>query len=271
MANTCRKLVAIVGGCLAAVMLPAQPCQASLVVNGTGTGTGTPGQALNVRATFDFTTHNFGAGAVDALKITLENLGPDPTMFRGNLITGLFFNFVGVGALDTTSTGFDGLAPSVFTTTGGATVSNKDIAPAINNTATDGTFQLSNGPFGLSNGGVSYSAYSHGISTVGAGLTGFNGSAVNGDDYGIATTDAVLTNDGLPSALPVINGSAMFWLKKTTDMVSLSQIDKVRFSFGSKPDHQISVAVPEPSAFLFGGMVSLAVGGVITLRRKLSR
>lgn len=240
-----------------------QPPQLRAELVFTGNGIGTSGEAISGSATFDFVFHDFGGGDVNALKITLTNTATT-TSQRGNLITGVFFSLSGgVGNLSTDDTGFDGLAATVQTTTGGATSSNVDIATAVNNTATDGTYQLSNGPFGIANSGNSYSAFDYGIATVGMGLTGFNGAAVNGDDYGVFANGSDLTQDGLPSALPLIDTSAMFWIARPIGLTDLSQLgDSVRITYGSLPDNFFTAtAVPEPTSLLmFATLIGVASG-----------
>jgi len=237
-----------------------------LVWSGTGFGVG--GEAISVETEFDFVTHDFGAGAVDAFQITLRNLSPT-TSYRSNLLTGFFFSLDGVGALPTSDSGFDGLAATVRTSNT-TSISNVDIAPAVNNSSTDGTYQLSNGPFGISNGGVDYSAYQYGIATVGYGLAGLNGAALEGDNYGIAAAGSDLTLDGLPSALPVIDASVVFWMAKPAELLSLSQVTNGRWAFGSLPDHQIDhiQPVPEPATGLLLGTALIGMMGWVGLRRR---
>jgi hypothetical protein len=227
----------------------------------TGSGTGTSGFPISATAGFDFVQHDFGSGNVDAVKITLINTA-DSTTLRGNLITGLFFSLDGnVGNLSTTSAGFDGMAGTVRLSNATNT-SNVDIAPAVNNTSTDGTYQLSNGPFGVANSGGNYSAFEYGIATVGMGLTGFSGAAVNGDDYGIfASGSPVDTEDGLPQARPLIDTSAMFWIARPALWTSLDQLGtNVRVTYGSLPDSFITITTPEPTSLLvWGGVLGLAV------------
>lgn len=244
------------------LMLPAIT-HAGFVIEGSGTGTS--GESIDARAEFDFVSHDFGAGSVDAIQITLTNLS-EVTSFRGNLLTSFFWSLADdpvsgnpVGNLSTTSSGFDGLAATVQTTVGGSTTTNVDIAPAVNNTTTDGTWQLSNGPFGTANSGDSYSAYDYGIATVGMGLTGFSGAAVNGDDYGIFASGSDLTQDGLPQTVPVIDTSAVFWILRPSEFTSYSQIIAARFGFGSLPDNYIIASIPEPMTL---SLFSIGIAGL---------
>lgn len=226
-----------------------------------GSGTGTSGQAIAGRVSFEFVQHNFGSGNVNAVEITISNMAP-VTLLRGNLITGVFFTLpVDVGALPTGVAGFDGVAPAVVLANG-TTVTNVDLGPAVANTSSDGTFQLSNGPFGIANSGVDYSLYRYGISTVGGGLVGFSGTAVNGDDYGIFAAGSNVTSGGLASARPLISTSATFWIARPTEWVTLGQLGpKVRLGYGSQPDNSLEMfeAVPEPGSYaLAGGGLLLA-------------
>lgn len=230
----------------------------------TASGTGTGGAPISASAVFASDMHDFGNGNESAIRITLANTG-DPIIVRGNLLTSIFWSFTDINpVLDTTSAGFDGLAATVVTTTGGSTTSNVDLGPAENNTSTEGTFQLSNGPFGISNSGGDFSAYDYGISTVGMGLTGFNGSDVNGDNYGIATAGTNFNFDGLPSALPLIDQSAVFWIRTPDGFNDWSQIARrVAFGFGSLPDNTLTV--PEPGSFL---VLLGTAGAVMALVRR---
>jgi hypothetical protein len=245
------------------MILVAGQAHGSLLITSSGTGTG--GEEISASALFeigDTITHDFGSGAVPALMITITNTSPT-TSYRGNLITGLFWSMSGVGSLNTN---IDGLAPTVRTTNT-TNIYNVDIAPAVNNTPTDGSFVLSNGPFGTANSGLSYSMYSYGLSTVGYGLTGFSGSATNGDTYGIAAPGSNLTLDGLKNAFPIIDTSATFWIAKPAELTSLSQVTNAAFAFGSLPDNRITynnVPIP-PTVWIFGS----ALLGLIGIRRKI--
>ena len=225
---------------------------------GSGTGTGGP---ISSTVGFDFGTHDFGSGSVDAVKITLINTAASTTV-RGDLITGLFFSLSGgVGNLPTTAAGFDGLAGTVRTSSA-TNISNVDIAPAINATATDGTYQLSNGPFGIANSGGNYSAFGYGIATVGMGLTGFSGNAVNGDDYGIFAAGSNVDSGGLGAARPIIDTNAMFWIARPAEWTSLDQLGRsVRVTYGSLPDHSITTFVPEATSMLVWGSILALVAG----------
>ena len=244
----------------------AAPAHAGFVVDASGTGTA--GEAISATAEFDFVAYDFdfGLGEQDALQITLTNTS-DTTSFRGNLLTSFFFSLAGVGALPITSAGFDGIAETVQTTTGGTTVSNVDIAPAANK---DGTYQLSNGPFGIANIGEDYSAYDYGIATVGMGLKGFSGAAVGGDNYGIFASGSDLSQDGLPKAIPLIDTTAIFWILKPVELTSFSQLTAARFGFGSLPDNSL-VAIPEPAVLhlLVAGIAGMWITGFSRRRRIL--
>ena len=242
----------------------------------TGSGTGTSGSAISATATFEFVTHDFGSGAANAVLVTLANTA-DSTTLRGNLITGLFFSLSGnVGNLPSTSAGFDGMAAIVTTASG--TVHNKDVAPAVNNTLTDGGYQLSNGPFGTANSGASYSAFKYAIATVGMGLSGFNGNAVNNDDYGIFAAGSNVSSPGFANALPLIDSSVQFWVLRPGGWTSLSQLGpSVRISYGSQPDNFVTAtetdtddppgAAPEPSSMALLG-TGIAFGSVAWRRRR---
>lgn len=226
-------------------------------------GTGTAGDAISASVEFDLTTYDFGAGSISALQITLTNTATT-TNFRGNLVTGVFFNLSGVGSLPTDSSGFDGWAGTTYTTAGWW-ASNVDLGPAANGTSTDGTYLLVNGGFGIANDGTDFSGFGYGISTVGQGL-GFNGSHVDGDNYGIFAPGSDLSLDGLPSVGVMIEGSATFWIAAPTELTSLSQLDdNVRITYGSLPDNYLETGVPIPepgTGILLGmGLLGLARAG----------
>ncbi len=250
--------------CVVFASLMTVPAFGEMIFSGSGTGTG--GDPISGTATFDLVMYDFGGGNEDALKITLTNTASS-TNLRGNLITGVFFNLSGVGNLNTDSTGFDGLAATVRENASGTqTSSDVDIAPAVQNGATDGTYQLSNGPFGIANSGVNYSAFEYGIATVGMGLSGFQGNATEGDNYGIFAAGTTSFTGGMASALPLIDTSAMFWIKAPEELTDLDQLgDSVRISYGSLPDNFIT-AIPEPtSLILFGTVIGF---GTLLLRRR---
>lgn len=251
---------------LAALGLAMAPTMSHAVAIFTETGTGTSGDPLKAQATFGFTTWNFGSGAQNALSITLSNLSAS-TAYRGNLLTGLFFSIDGdVGPLTTTAVGFDGRATTVrAAANGGAIVeSNKDLGPAINSTATDGTFQLNNlylQADTTANDNQDYSAFEYALATVAYGLGGFNGAAVNADDYGIFATGSNLSQDGLPSVGKMIEGSATFYILRPFGLTSLDQITNVLFAFGSLPDNSLPPAqLPEPESLALFGLGVLGFG-----------
>ncbi|HTN04554.1 MAG TPA: XDD4 family exosortase-dependent surface protein, partial [Planctomycetaceae bacterium] len=214
--------------------------QATLTFSGTGTGIG---GAVGAKAEFDFESHDFGSGGVDAIKIALTNtsaITTDPA----DLLTGVFFSFsTELGNLSTTAAGFDGSATVVTGSPGPGgkptaapySSSVKDIAPALDSTATDGGYALTNGPFTTSSGGSNLSAYRYGISTVGATLTGLNGDDLGppADNYGIFAGPSDYTNPPLQSMLPLIDTVAYFWIAKPTGLTNLNQITSVGFTFGS--------------------------------------
>ena len=232
-----------------------------------GSGIGTGGNAISSTVTFDFVTHDFGSGAVNAVQVTVTNTAAS-TLARGNLITGVFFNLSGgVGNLPTVSAGFNGLA-ALVALADGSTTTNVDIAPAVNSTATEGGYQLSNGPFGLANDGSDFSGFRYGISTVGSGLTGFSGAAVNGDNYGIFAAGSATTSGGMASARPLIDTTAVFWIARPVQWVTLFQLGtSVRVTYGSRPDNFITATangVPEPSTL---SMLGVAVAMAAISRR----
>ncbi len=251
------------------LLLSHVPAHAGLIF--TASGTGTSGHAISGTAEFDFVTHNFGSGSVNAIQITLSNTAAATTQ-RGNLITGLFWNIDGnAGSLSTTATGFNGLAASVYTNSSGATTSNVDISPAVKNTATDGTWQLSNGAFGTANSGGSYAAFEYGIATVGMGLNGFNGADVNGDDYGIfGGAVSGLSASSVSGALPLIKDSAKFWIPRPNSLTNLNQFGNVRITYGSLPDNFLT-AVPEPTSLVMVGLTLVGMGGVRRRRSLMTK
>jgi hypothetical protein len=254
------------------------PSDAPASVVFTGSGIGTNGDAIAGQVEFDLVKHKFGSANLDAVKITLTNTAAS-TNFRGNLITGLFFSLDGnVGNLPTTSAGFDGLAGTVREDENDNT-ENVDIAPAVRDGDTDGTYQLSNGPFGIANNHASYSAFEYGIATVGMGLAGFDGKAVNGDDYGIFASGSDMDHSSFSHAFPLIDTSAIFWIARPAAWTSLDQLgSSVRITYGSLPDNIVNatresvnthVSVnPEPASMLvWGGLLGLA-SVVFTVRRR---
>jgi len=259
-----------------ASILSASVCHAGQIFTVSGTGTG--GTSISYQAEFDFIDRDsslatgVGGDGLETIQLTLTNLS-DNTDVRGNLITGFWFSLNSVSALDVNS--FDGTAGTVVTSVDGnripdATSSNVDIAPAVNNTATDGTFQFEAGPFGTSNNGDDYSAFDYGLTTTAGGLGSFSGAALNGgngqDDYGIFTTNdpnGALANNLVAGStvLPLIDTTATFFWDRPNDFLLLSQIDEVvRFSRGSLPDGFLDTStqvIPEPStlALAFFGIL----------------
>jgi len=240
---------------------------ASVVVTGAGTGTG--GDSISATALFELVSYDFGSGPVDAIQLTLTNTS-STTNYRGNLLTGFFWSMSGVDALPTDATGFDGLAPTVRTSNT-ASLSNVDIAPASNKS---GLYLLANRGSSVwnANDGLNYDAYAYGISTVSMQLSGFNGSLTGGDEYGIAAPGTTIPDqNGLYKALPIIDGTAIFYIAKPEELTSLSQITNAAFGFGSLPDHRVEAsvaAVPIPPTVLIFGSGLLGIFGV---RRRLGR
>ena len=265
-----RLVLALLAIILGVVPIAAQAVPLTLSASGTGTG----GQTISATAVFDIVTHDFGSGAVDAIQITLTNTSAT-TSYRGNLITGIFVDFAGTydPTLPTNNTGFDGFAPTIRHSNSSTSYS-KDVAPAVNNTATDGTWILANGPFGSSKIGVDYSAYDFAITTVGNSTVGTgNGNNVDGDNYGIAAAGSDLTQDGLPQATPVIDTTVTLWILKPADF-NLSLIQGVSFGYGSLPDNNLTVevpSVPEPGTLALVGSGLLGIAGAARRRRKARR
>jgi hypothetical protein len=256
----------------AAAMTAMSPGTAAAALIFSGSGTGTGGSSISAKVTFDFVTHNFGGGLVDAVQVTVENTAATTTV-RGNLITGVFFSLPGtIGALPTASAGLDGLAPLVLTSSG--TLTNVDIAPAPTPT---GGYQLSNGPFGIANSLMDYSMFNHGISTVGGGLNGFNGSQTNGDNYGIVAPGSNVSSGGLAAALPLISGSAIFWIARPGAWNSLDQVGStVRVGYGSLTDNALDLPklpppsndTPEPASFAMMSIAALVLGPLARRRKR---
>lgn len=231
-------------------------------------GTGTSSQAIAASVTFEFESHDFGGGPTNAVKITLTNTAAQ-TLVRGNLLTGVFFSLpASVGNLGTSSSGFDGVA-QVVVLSNGSIVNGIDLGPAVAGSSSEGTYQLSNGPFGNSNQGTSFAAFRYGISTVAGGLFGFSGTAMNGDNYGIFATGSNVSGGGLAAARPLIDGSAIFWVARPANWTSEDQVSAVRFTYGSLPDNFLDApppaGVPEPSTFVTIGM-GLTVWGLLRRR-----
>lgn len=239
----------------------------SLTVSAQSTGTG--GEIISAEALFNFINYEFdsGEGEVQALQIMLTNTSPT-TSFRGNLLTGIFFSVddLNNGTDYTSSLNFDGLA-ATLRTSNTESITNVDIAPAENDTTTDGGYLAKEGPFGVANSGDDFSAYGFGIATVGMSLVG-SGNVLEGDNYGIAAAGSDLTLDGLPGALPYIDTTATFWIRWKGDTLNLDGLDpkNVVFTYGSLPDN-IAV-VPEPATVLLLGTGLVGVAFMVWRRRQ---
>ena len=251
--NSVKKLSFLAIICVWGLLIPSF-AGATLI---TGSGTGTEGATLSSSADFSFGTHDFGLGSVNAIQIILTNTSTT-TSYRANLLTGFFWSFSTDGLFTTTSAGFDGLATTVRTSNTTST-SNVDIAPAVRDSdiyslnnfyaqgdKTDNLSPAQGGP-------RDWSAYEYAIATVAYGLGGFNGNLVGGDNYGIAAAGSNLTLDGLPTALPVIDSFATFWIAAPAGMTSLPEITNFAFAYGSLPDNKLSVPIPEPVSMLLMG------------------
>ena len=232
----------------------------SLTVSAQSTGTG--GEIISGEAFFSFVDYDFGSGEVEALQIMLTNTSPT-TSFRGNLLTGIFFTVddLNNGTDYNSSLNFDGLA-ATLRTSNTESITNVDIAPAVNNTATDGGYLAKEGPFGVANSGDDFSDYGFGIATVGMSLVG-SGNVLEGDNYGIAAAGSDLTLDGLPGSLPYVDTTATFWIRWQGDTQNLDGLDpkNIVFTYGSLPDN-IAV-VPEPATVLLlgSGLIGLFLLG----------
>lgn len=283
-----RKLLIFALMCSLSIFLPSHV--SALLVTATGIGTG--GTAISASANFTFTTHDFGSGNVSAVQIVLTNMATG-TDVRGNLLTGFFWTWSDLNntQLTTTSAGFDGQAATntVRLSTTGA-IQNpsapKDIAPAVNNTSTDGTYQLNNiwqqtdtldnYPTGTENPqSRDWSAYDYAIATVAYGLGGFNGNDLSAgggqDDYGIAAASFAGNLGGGGQSIPVITGSATFWIVKPANLGSLDLVN-FTFAYGSLPDNVVYTTVgkvPEPMTVILYGFGFAGAGLYRRMRRKL--
>lgn len=210
-----------------------------------GSGTGTNGEAIAARVAFDLVQHSFGATDAQALQVTVTNTA-GATNYRGNAITGLFFavqnsNLGALGTLDTTATGFDGVA-NLVRSNGNADRSGVDLGPALDGTGTDGTYALNNlwaQSDTQDNNNYDWSAYDYGLSTIGGGLGGFKGKDINSDDFGIVTAGSALKSGGLNKDA-FVDGSATFWIRVSPTLTDVSFIQAVQFGYGSLPDNRLA-------------------------------
>lgn len=241
----------------------------------TGSGTGLGGQTISASAKFDivgynFTTRTENPNGTGVLKVTLTNTATTTTD-PANLLTGLFLTVNPDLIWGTTAANFDGTAPVV--TTGTGTSTNVDIAPAIDGTATDGGWALTNGGAYGANGtfttynGYNMSDYNMAISTIGGGYPGIKGKNVGppADNYAIYSATTPSLSNSLNQQLPLIKGYAVFYILPTGggSLTSVSnQITGVAFMYGSGPDYRVvgnQVPLPSGLVLFLTGMAPLSL------------
>jgi hypothetical protein len=243
---------------------------------GSGTGQGEP---ISASATLEIVKYDFGARqeitnplAPNVLKVTLTNTAPATTQ-PADLLTGFFLTVDPDLLWGTSASSFDGTAPILTTASGIST--NVDIAPAVNGTPTDGGWVLTNGEtssgyFGTYSG-INLTAYNVGLSTVGAGYPGVKGADVGppADNYGIYSAGTSSLSTSLNQMLPLIKGTAVFYMKPTSGLNSLDQILGVAFVYGSKPSYKLEGRhLPLPSGLL---LLLTGVGPAALVVRRLRR
>jgi hypothetical protein len=203
--------------------------------------------ALSASATFTVSGGN--------LVVTLVNTSPDDVLVPTDVLTGVFFDINGVGAL----------TPSTAILGGGSIVYNDpEGQPAGGNVG--GEWAYASGLVGAPLGAT------EGIMSSGLGLFGngnFNGpnldgpTAVNGGGYGIVSAgDNVLTGNTPVTTEPLIKNSVVFTLTglpagwTTADL----NVSNIFFQYGTA-----LAPVPEPSTIVAGALLLLPFG-ISTLR-----
>jgi hypothetical protein len=229
---------------------------------------------------YDFTTGQEIAGS-DVLKLTVTNTALT-TENPAALLSAVFLTVNPDLTWQNTGSAFDGVAPEV--TTGSGVLTNMDIAPAVNGTATDGGWALTNGT--SSDGcfetyaGIDLSLYNVGITTVGCNYPAVKGKDLGPPEanYGIYSATTSVLSTSLNQQLPLIRGTAVFYLKPNSGLTSLDQIGGVAFVYGTEPSAKIvgqyvpsSLShVPVPSGLMLLATACPSVALLLRWRRVAS-
>jgi len=188
------------------------------------------------------------------LQVVLTNTSTDDVLVPSEVLTAVFFDVLGVGALTPVS---------ALLTAGSSVFFDSDGQPAGGNVG--GEWEYLAGLAGAPHGAT------EGISSAGFELFGgpnFNGpqldppDAVNGLNYGIlsAGDNAVTGNTPVTGGNPLIKNSVTFLLSGLPTGFSLGDITNVSYQYGTSLDEPNIVPIPA-AAWLFGSAL-MGVFGV---------
>ena len=260
----------------ALALISASPSHGDIVYTGSSVVfTGSNEAGLSAKATF-----TVDPGDSNVLQLLLENTTLSPTMAPSELLTSVYFNVLsGVTTGTSAPLSYQNATGQVYIAlrsmpdraatytppiTGGTAAFTYPMPPVPSNlqafNPNDNTWQFRDGMSLV----ASEPPLAFGVGTVGNSSlspNNFNGSIVNGFDFGIYVGDVTTQN---LNNTPLVKNSAMFEFAGFEGF-DLSQVSPhVVFGFGTGPD--CIITVPEPGSLSLAAFGLLA--GLVTLRRR---